>query len=450
MTMRVLMLGWEFPPLISGGLGTACYGLTKALARQQTQITFLLPKAVGQEQAALDPRVRLLTPSSSAAEATQGGDTIRLGRPGDEAALASVRFKAVPSLIVSPYGSSGQNAGRPAIPPGSILAHGSSALAGQIGALYGGDLIAETQRYAALCVRMAVGGGEGASGGEFDVIHAHDWMTFPAAMAVAKATGKPWVAHVHSTEFDRAGAGVNEAICDIERDGLQHADRVIAVSHLTRRILTHRYGVSLTRIDVVYNGIDSPKAQPTEPRTRVRSGDKVVLYLGRITSQKGPEYFVRAAAKVLEKYDRVKFVMAGGGDEAGRIIELAAEVGIGPKMLFTGFLESGDVQRVFDMADLFVMPSVSEPFGIACLEAMRHDVPVIISRTAGVAEVVRHALKVDFWDINDMADKIIAVLKHAPLAATLRHQADLELRHLTWDDAAERVLEVYRHAMTRN
>ncbi len=451
--MRVLMLGWEFPPLISGGLGTACYGLTKALARQHAQITFLLPKAVGQEPGDLDPRVRLLTPAPAASFdnfVDQGadvqvagailGENLRMGRPGDEQALAGVRFKAVPSRIVSPYDAGG-TAMSALMPAGSILAHGSASLAGQIGALYGGDLIAETQRYARMCVSMA-------QGLDFDVIHAHDWMTFPAGLALAAATGRPMIAHVHSTEFDRAGSIVNPDICEIEQRGLQNATRVIAVSHLTRQILTHRYGVSLTRIDVVYNGIDNAKAQPVERKVPLRNGDKIVLYLGRITSQKGPEYFVRAAAKVLEKYDRVKFIMAGGGDQAGRIVELAAEAGIGQKLLFTGFLDNADVQRIFAMADLFVMPSVSEPFGIACLEAMRHDVPVIISRTAGVAEVVKHALKVDFWDINDMADKIIAVLRHAPLAATLRHHADLELRRLTWDDAATRVLETYQLAQT--
>ena len=302
--------------------------------------------------------------------------------------------------------------------------------------------MAEAQRYADLCVDLA-------QGEDFDVIHAHDWLTFPAGLAVAAVTGKPLVAHVHSTEFDRAGENANQQIYDIERRGVHGAMRVVAVSYLTRSILLHRYGMDPEKVDVVYNGIDNGPSSgpPADARSRIRRGDKIVLFLGRVTMQKGPEYFIAAAEKVLEKIDAVKFVVAGSGDKIQEVIELAAAKGIGHKVLFTGFLRGPDVERVFKLADVYVMPSVSEPFGIAPLEAISHDVPVIISKTSGVAEVLTHALKVDFWDIDDIANKIIAVLKHPPLSSTLREHADMEVRKLTWDDAAAKCRSVYEHAL---
>lgn len=440
--MRIFMLGWEFPPFISGGLGTACYGLTKALSRQQINITFVLPKTIGTEYGS---HVKLLSPQSPRAEmgdrqAESVASTYTLDNPGN---FANVVFKAVPSRMVSPYQSAG---GR------FVAGHGRAGTAGQDGAWsvlddtagreYRGDLIGEAQRFAALCVDLA-------RGQEFDVIHSHDWMTFPAGLAVAAITGKPLVVHVHSTEFDRAGDHPNQVVYDIERRGMHAAVRVIAVSHLTKKIIEHRYGVDPAKVDVVYNGIENsvPNGAP-DVRSGIRRNDKIVLFLGRITMQKGPEYFVRAAKKVLEKYDRVKFVMAGSGDKVRDIIEMAAAEGIGHKVLFTGFLRGRDVERVFRMADLYVMPSVSEPFGIAPLEAIRHDVPVIISKTSGVSEVLTHALKVEFWDIDEMANKIIAVLKHPPLSQTLREHADIEVRRLTWDDAASKCCGVYQHAMS--
>lgn len=311
-----------------------------------------------------------------------------------------------------------------------------------VGPNYAGDMIAETRRYAQMCLKLS-------RVEKFDVIHAHDWMTYPAGMAVAAATGKPLVVHVHSTEFDRSGDNVNQPVYDIERRGMHGACRVVAVSYLTKSIAQHRYGVSADKIDVVYNGVEHNGNTDglNNPRTGIKRGEKIVLFLGRITMQKGPEYFVAAAKKVLEKIDNIKFVMAGTGDKVADVIELAAREGIGHKVLFTGFLRREDVERVFEMADVYVMPSVSEPFGIAPLEAISHDVPVIISKTSGVAEVLTHALKVDFWDVNDIADKIIAVLRHPPLSSTLREQADLEVRSLTWDGAAAKCVETYESAM---
>jgi len=263
---------------------------------------------------------------------------------------------------------------------------------------------------------------------------------------LATVSGKPLVVHVHSTEFDRAGNNVNQRVYDIERAGMQAADRVLAVSQFTKSICVRRYGLAPDKVDVIYNGIDPDAAQPP-PGARIESGDKIVLFLGRITMQKGPEYFIAAARRVLEKVKDVKFVLAGSGDMALRMIELAASMGIGHKVLFTGFLRGRDVERVFRMADCYVMPSVSEPFGLAALEAISHDVPVILSKTSGASEVLQHVLKVDFWDIDEMANKIIAVLRHPALSGTLREHGSFELHRLTWDGAAERCQTSYGKAI---
>lgn len=457
--MRVFMLGWEFPPFISGGLGTACYGLTKAISDKQTQVVFVLPKAVGSDY---NSHVRLLGPQArgvalgdrgpgSIASTCRFEASAQTGTAGREA-FANVTFKAVPSQMRSSYPGAGATAPRSRDEleklqewqrPIGFLSDdevGSSQVS-SFSQHYGGDLIQEAHRYAGLCVDLS-------RAETFDVIHAHDWLTFPAGLAVAAVTGKPLVVHVHSTEFDRAGENINQRIFEIERRGMFGAMRIIAVSHFTKSIIVHRYRIDPRRIDVVYNGIENGRLdEGTMPLTAIRRVDKIVLFLGRITMQKGPEYFVEAAKKVLRKFDQVKFVMAGSGDMVADVIQLAARRGIGQKVIFTGFLSGKDVERVFKMADIYVMPSVSEPFGIAPLEAIRHDVPVIISKQSGVSEVLSHALKVDFWDTDEMANKILAVLRHPPLSHTLRQQADLEVRRLTWDDAADKCLESYQHAI---
>jgi glycosyltransferase involved in cell wall biosynthesis len=315
------------------------------------------------------------------------------------------------------------------------------------GSHYAGDLFSEVQRYAALATEIA-------RNEEFDVVHAHDWMTYPAGLAVAAARNRPLVVHVHSTEFDRAGLHVDQRIYDIERRGMHAAFKVIAVSHLTKGLCTNHYGVEPEKIEVVHNAIEangggSPAMAAFDPeKYKIHADEKIVLFLGRITMQKGPEYFLAAAKKVLEVMDNVKFVMAGSGDMIRRTIELAAQMGIGHKVLFTGFLRGADVERVFKMADLYVMPSVSEPFGIAPLEAMSNDVPVIISKQSGVSEVLQHALKVDFWDVGEMANKIVAVLRHPPLSASLRQHGSFEVKKLSWQDAARACVHVYEQART--
>ena len=546
MTMRVLMLGWEFPPFITGGLGTACAGLTKSLVNAGTEVTFVLPKSVGPDSAshvrlvtprgiteplqntvaapsasaALSaiavpsaPQPQAITPSASfAAEA--GANTSRSGfmRIGSTSisgsawrnefqtrleAFQQTRFLEVPMIAPAVYANtnaestlesettsgvftvqdrqivagtptlkemlewadfSGWNPDRvrvlaesgafPGLDPVEIAIQtalpeaGSSKSRMQDSAAeaadYSGDLLGAAARYARFCV-------DALGGIEFDVIHAHDWLTYPAGMALQKLTGKPLVVHVHSTEFDRSGETPNQQVYSIERRGMHAATRVISVSMLTKNVCVRRYHVPASKIDVVYNGVElRPEDVGTQP---IHSKDKIVLYFGRITMQKGPEYFIRAAKRVLEYMDNVKFVVAGNGDQAQRMIEMAATLGIGHKVLFTGFLRGRDISRVFSMADLYVMPSVSEPFGIAPLEAMSHNVPVLISKTSGVSEVLVHALKADFWDIDDMADKIIAVLRHPILSDTLKERGSFEVRGISWDGTATKCVQTYTKAI---
>jgi glycosyltransferase involved in cell wall biosynthesis len=413
MKIKTLMLGWEFPPYISGGLGTACYGLTKAMGRLGMEVTFLLPR-MGPVRVAGSPEATL------------------------ESGFPHVRLRAVSSSLLA-YGRYGNprsarraatEAGKPEEPPDGP-------------APYGANICEEVQRYATRVMKIA-------ESEEFDVIHAHDWMTFPAGVALAAHSGKPLVVQVHSTEFDRSGEHVNQYVYDIERHGMHAAAKIITVSHYTRNIVVNRYAVPPEKVDVVYNGIDfsdSDSAEVTSPQASSSKSDKVVLFLGRITMQKGPEYFLYAAKRVLEKEKNVKFVMAGDGDRLYGTIDLAAWLGIGHKVFFTRFLRGQDVARAYRMADLYVMPSVSEPFGIAPLEALQHNVPVLISKSSGIAEAFRNALKVDFWDINEMANKIVAVLRHPPLQETLRTNGRKEALGFRWEDSAARVNEVYRRVL---
>jgi glycosyltransferase involved in cell wall biosynthesis len=306
---------------------------------------------------------------------------------------------------------------------------------------YCGDIYREAHRYAVIAAELA-------KDEDFDVIHAHDWMTYPAGIAVAAISGKPLVVHVHSTEFDRSGEHVNQMIYDIERKGMHAADKVIAVSNYTRNIIINRYGVSSDKVEVVYNGIEyNGNDSITFGKTKIGRSEKIILFLGRITMQKGPEYFLMAAKKVLEVMNNVKFVMAGAGDLMQRAVEMAAGLGIGHKVLFTGFLHGEDVERIYRMADLFVMPSVSEPFGLVPLEALANDIPVIISKQSGVSEILNHVLKVDFWDIDEMANKIVAVLKYPPLGTTLREAGRYEAGKLRWEDAAQKCAQIYEELL---
>ena len=433
--MRVFMLGWEFPPFISGGLGTACYGLTKAMSQLNTEVIFVLPKVVDAE---FSTHVKMLSPGSLSSkfsyEATER--------------LKNIKIRTINSLL-QPYLTPNEYSER-----FEEIINNRRFIRGQMrgsaehrrdNADYSGDMYAEIHRYAAVAAELAINE-------DFDIIHAHDWMTYPAGIAVAAITGKPLVIHVHSTEFDRSGEHVNQKIYDIERRGMHAADKIIAVSYFTRNIVISKYGISGDKVDVVHNGVDRNISKDANVDSQLEGGgieddEKVVLFLGRITMQKGPEYFLYAAKKVLDVMDNVKFVMAGSGDLMHKSIELAVELGIGNKVLFTGFLRGEDVHKIYRMADLFVMPSVSEPFGLVPLEALDNDVPVIISKQSGVSEVLSHALKVDFWDVDEIANKIVAVLKYSPLRVTLQNHGNYETRKLNWKDAAAKCLNIYEQTM---
>ena len=427
--IRVFMLGWEFPPFISGGLGTACYGLTRAMDQLGIKVTFCLPTIIEGEYAA---PVRLLSPGSkSSAASLKSGE------------LQNVTFRTINSPL-QPYST--PDVYRQRIEETLRQKQTGGAGVGTAGRFagggdYGSDMHAEVHRYAAAAVELA-------ANEQFDIIHAHDWMTYPAGIAVAAMSGKPLVVHVHSTEFDRSGENVNQMVYDIEREGMERADKVIAVSYFTRSIIIGRYGISGEKVEVVHNSVEHHgNGNWALTEAGIGKDEKIVLFLGRITMQKGPEYFLSAAKKVLEVMDNVKFVMAGVGDLMHRAVEMSAELGIGHKVLFTGFLHGQDVRKIYEMADLYVMPSVSEPFGIAPLEALDNDVPVIISKQSGVSEVLMHALKVDFWDVDEIANKIIAVLKYPPLQQTLANYGNFEVRKLRWKDSATKCAKIYKEAL---
>ncbi len=405
------MLGWEFPPYFAGGVGIVCHALTTALAKRNVEVTYIMPSGPREVHA---DHVRLIV-----------ADNIITNK--------RVRIAKITSLL-HPYASMASYEERYA----TLLA---SLGGGRKGVLYGQNLIAEMARFAEK-VRLLVQ----ALNLEFDVIHAHDWTTFPAAITLKEATGKPLIVHVHITEFDKSGGEhANPSIYAIEKAGMDAADIIITVSNLIKNRCVHQYHADERKIRVIHNAVEFREG--LAPRMRISPKDKVVLFLGRVTLQKGPDYFIEAAKKVAELEPNVKFILAGTGDMLPRMIERAAELGIGSKVIFPGFVNRQEAEQLYRMADVFVMPSVSEPFGIVPLEAMRNGVPAIISKQSGVSEVLRHALKVDFWDVNDIANKIIAALSYTTLRHELRRHGDEEVRSFNWDAVAARVENVYKELL---
>lgn len=373
------MFGWEFPPHIAGGLGTACYGMTRGLARNDVDVTFVVPHAYGDE----DQRFTHVM-NASDVEALYGST----GSGADDI-LEKMSFIHIDSNMV-PYIS----------PEEYEVYHERYVKSGQqvwsttdawkqrytFSGKYGANLMEEVARYAVVAAQVAKD-----LEGQFDVIHAHDWLTYYAGIAAKRVSGKPLVVHMHATEYDRSGENVNTQVYAIERAGMHAADRVIAVSNLTRNIVINRYGVPAEKVVTVHNAVRFAGGPCKMPERGVK--DKIVTFLGRITYQKGPDYFVEAAAKVLKRVPDVRFVMAGSGDMMNHVIRRVARLGIADRFHFTGFLRGEDVHKMFQLSDVYVMPSVSEPFGISPLEAMRSNVPVIISKQSGVAEVLDFAVK---------------------------------------------------------
>ena len=424
--MRVLMFGWEFPPHIAGGLGTACEGIVKGLAHNGVETLFVMPSASGDE----DQSATTIINASDVA-------TMNVSRTVDEF-LGKVKFQYVDSNIV-PYVDPEEYF--EAIERMKVEQRSETVVGfGQkfkFSGKYGANLMEEVSRYAQVGGTIAMQRKD-----EFDIIHAHDWLTYLAGIAAKELTGKPLVVHVHATSYDRGDEKhIDTRVLDIETRGMMAADRVVTVSDLTRNIVINKYGIDASKVVTVHNAVDFSGRENLTVERGIK--DKVVTFLGRITFQKGPEYFIEAAAKVLKRTSNVRFVMAGSGDMMTRAIRQVARLGISDRFHFTGFLRGQEVQKMFALSDVYIMPSVSEPFGISPLEAMRSNVPSIISHQSGAAEVLKYALKVDFWDVDAMADDIYALLQYPALADFATKQGYDEVNELKWNGATAKLKKVY-------
>ncbi len=426
--MKVLMFGWEFPPHITGGLGTACYGLTRGLAHHLVDIVFVVPKAYGDEDESF---LKI-----KQAEGVQLSERIyKNSEFWSRLTYIEVGAKLIPYLSPEEYERIQSEDFVEKKTDFESVFSGDFKFSGK----YGPTLLEEVSRYALL-------GSVIASENEFDIIHAHDWLTYKAGIAAKEVSGKPLVVHIHATEYDRTGENVNTIIYEIEREGMMAADKVIAVSNLTRTTVIEKYGIPPEKVTVVHNAVE-PVEMKSDFQYTKGVDEKIVTFLGRITYQKGPEYFVEAAAKVLKKYPNVRFVMAGSGDMMHKIIRRVAQLKIADRFHFAGFLKGDEVPNMFNLSDVYVMPSVSEPFGISPLEAMRSNVPVIISKQSGVAEILKHAVTVDFWDVDAMADAIYGLLQYEGLNKMFREHGKAEVESLKWENAAVKVIDVYSETL---
>ena len=424
------MFGWEFPPHISGGLGTASYGLTKGMATlSDVDVIFVVPKAWGDEDSSL---VRLI-----------GANNIPV-------AFKKILFKGVIKPIekievsskIIPYVSPEDFWTLTRTEESGTRVFVQTNTEGKIdfSGRYGSNLLEEINKYAVVASVIA-------EENEFDIIHAHDWLAYPAGMAAKSVSGKPLVIHVHATDFDRSGSNVNPSVYRIEKEGMDAADKIITVSNMTRDIVIKKYHINPDKVETVYNAVEQVIIDDIEREKGF--DDKVVTFLGRITLQKGPEYFIETAHRVLQVMDNVRFVMAGSGDMMEKMIRRAAALKITDKFHFTGFLREHDVHMLLAMSDVYIMPSVSEPFGISPLEAMQSNVPVIISKQSGVAEVLTHAMKVDFWDIDAMADAIYGILTYPALSKMFIKNGKEEVIKLKWDNSAYHVKRIYDEVITK-
>ncbi|BDX38470.1 glycosyl transferase [Tenuifilaceae bacterium CYCD] len=418
------MFGWEFPPHITGGLGTACFGLTRGIAKQNVDVIFVVPKAFGDED---ESSIRLV----SAENIDVGHTSMQLEEFWKHIQYLEISSNIVPYVDPEEFKKIIESSEQLSTESSSFTTRKKFKFSGK----YGPNLMSEVTRYAIIAATLA-------SENHFDIIHAHDWLTYPAGIAAKMVSGKPLVIHVHATEFDRSGENVNQSVYDIERRGMEVADRIITVSNYTRNIVITRYGIPEEKVITVHNGVDFSNHEELDLNRGVP--EKVVTFLGRVTFQKGPDYFVEAANKVLKRNSNVRFVMAGSGDMLNRMIRRVAKLGIADRFHFTGFLKGQDVNQMFALSDVYVMPSVSEPFGISPLEAMRSNVPVIISKQSGVSEVLRYALKVDFWDVDALADSISGLINYQALSKFFIKHGQEEVNNLKWDNASKQVVEIYR------
>ena len=414
--MKALMFGWEFPPHILGGLGTASFGLTRGMAKQSDmEITFVMPKPWGDEDKSF---LRLI------------------GARNTPVVWKDVNFDYV-----------NQHLGKYMDPQeffhlrDHLYADFSYLHTNEFGCIefsgrYPDNLLEEINNYSIVA-------GVIARSYDFDVIHSHDWLTYPAGIHAKYATGKPLVVHVHATDFDRSRGKVNPQVYSIEKDGMDHADHIITVSNLTRNTVIEKYHQDPKKVTTVHNAVEPLSPEIEAITSRKGTKDKVVTFLGRITMQKGPEYFVEAAALVLKKAQNVRFVMAGNGDMMNQMIRLAAQRGISDHFHFTGFMKGKQVYEVLKSSDVYVMPSVSEPFGISPLEAMQCGVPSIISKQSGCAEILENAVKTDYWDIEAMADAMYSIITYPSMAEYLQVEGKREVDEIKWEYAGQKVRDIY-------
>jgi glycosyltransferase involved in cell wall biosynthesis len=422
--MKILMFGWEFPPHISGGLGTACYGLAKGLVKNDIEILFVVPKAYGDED-------------TNAARFVNASDIETIGTQAElENLWGNISFIQIDSNLIPYVDEKEFNlcASVDKVDKHEGIFKHKYSFSGK----YGENLMEEVARYALVAASIA-------KQNTFDVIHAHDWLTYAAGIMAKRVSKKPLVVHVHATEFDRTGENINPNVFNIEKQGMEQADKVITVSNLTRNTVINKYGINPAKVVTVHNAVEFHGREELEINRNVP--DKIITFLGRITYQKGPEYFIEAAYKVLERCKNVRFVMAGSGDMMKKMVRRVAKLGMGTHFHFTGFLKGDEVQQMFALSDVYVMPSVSEPFGISPLEAMRSNIPVIISKQSGVSEVLKYAIKVDFWDVDAMADLMYGLVTYPSLSKFFVRNGQEEVNSLKWENAAIQIKKIYNQVV---
>jgi len=423
------MFGWEFPPHISGGLGTASYGLTKGMTTlDDLEVIFVVPKAWGDED---QSTVRLVGANKVPVSFKQ------IYYKGTRRPVEKIE---VTSRII-PYADPDDfwKVTRSEVTGHKLYIQTNRKGMVDFSGRYDSNLLDEIYKYSIVASVIA-------EENEFDIIHAHDWLAYPAGIAAAEVSGKPLVIHVHATDFDRSGGNVNPEVYRIEKSGMDAASKIITVSNLTRDIVINKYGIPPDKVETVYNAVE-PVNFTEDVVVNKGFDEKVVTFLGRITLQKGPEYFIEAAYKVLRVMNNVRFVMAGSGDMMERMMRRAASLRITDRFHFTGFLRGKDVFTMLTMSDVYIMPSVSEPFGISPLEAMQSNVPVIISKQSGVAEILTHAVKTDFWDIDAMADAIYGILNYPALSSMFIKNGKEEVIRLKWDNSARHVKDIYERVI---
>ncbi len=422
---KVFMIGWEYPPHNSGGLGVACEGLTIALAKENTNIHFSLPYTVS------DPVDHMTIHNCVHPNWKKlGCHCLQSGRTCTHI-LCEPPFFAYTADFLLPQQelNTSENTGY-------------SFDLGKLRKLSNTQLEKEVTEYAEVVSTVAVD-----KKIDFEVIHAHDWMSFPAGQELRKQTGKPLITHVHSTEYDRSGLSEgNQYIKAIEHAGLNQADHVIAVSYYTKRLLEQKYGVDPNKISVVHNGISDLSAPADPGKHHFAPARPVIVFMGRLTIQKGTTYFLDLARAVLQKIPEALFVVAGHGDMYHELLLKTAHDGLSASVVFSGFVRDEQRKKLLDRADVFVMPSISEPFGLVALEAAQRHTPVIVSKNAGVSEVLPHGIALDFWDIEKMADAIVGLVTDQEKAKLQTKGQLSDLSKRTWVSSAQQVKDIYKKA----